>query len=401
MNASRCDYCGSIVVIQTDHPRLDPRLLNKAVVDEHIAKFRMAVRRDPNDETAHYGLGVAYFNLGLLDESADELAQAARLMPENPHIQTQLAVVYADLARARKPNAEDLAWDRLNRALLLRPDFGEALRLKADLHLRKQEWKWAVATWRQATERDADLVRASIAKFLSDHEHILLASPKFSGAAARQEHVRAAQARRTRLLRYGLFALLAWGVLVFDTWHLGAWPSVLLLVAAIAAMIAVLLYVDNRRRKEEMSHVPGWDRLDANTRALLTGATRDTDRLLDAAEYVAVNLMSQSHSGERLPAIVIDRASDGGTPPRSTETWEYCEIVTDSAFLKGLSFAAEVVGPGGRRRIDEHVVGGQFPPKRSTDRYVRKMVDRLVSQGWEPHGKGQEWWSYRFRRPSA
>lgn len=83
-NDPRCTYCGSVVVIRTDHPRIDPKLLNKAVVDEHIAKYRRSVRQDANDETAHYGLGVAYFNLGLLDEAAAELTEAARLMPENP-----------------------------------------------------------------------------------------------------------------------------------------------------------------------------------------------------------------------------------------------------------------------------------------------------------------------------
>lgn len=208
----RCAYCGSVVVIRSDHPRIDPRLLNKAVVDEQIAKYRRAVRRDGNDETAHYGLGVAYFNLGLLDEAADELAQAARLMPENPHIQAQLGVVYSELASTGRDGAEALAWDRVNRALLLHPQLVEALMLKAELHRRAGAWAlaedaltaaaveqpdvarpklaellvakaeahrrtaaWtaAVASWREAAQVIPDVVRQPIAEFLRTNANLL------------------------------------------------------------------------------------------------------------------------------------------------------------------------------------------------------------------------------------
>ena len=56
------------------------------------------VRGDPNNKAAHHGLGVAYFNLGLLDAAARELPEAARLVPENPYIRMQLAVVYSEMA---------------------------------------------------------------------------------------------------------------------------------------------------------------------------------------------------------------------------------------------------------------------------------------------------------------
>jgi tetratricopeptide (TPR) repeat protein len=103
--SDRCGYCGSIVVLKTDHSRIDPRLLNKLVIDEHIAEYRKVVRIDANDATAHYGLGVAYFNLGLIDEKVDELTQAARLMPENPNIQSQLAVALREATRRGNPDA--------------------------------------------------------------------------------------------------------------------------------------------------------------------------------------------------------------------------------------------------------------------------------------------------------
>ncbi|MGH2532729.1 MAG: tetratricopeptide repeat protein [Thermomicrobiales bacterium] len=155
-------------MILTDHPRIDPRSLNKAVVDQRIAEYRRTVRSNPHDEDAHYGLGVAYFNLGLLEEAADELTQASRLMPENPHIQTQLAVVYADLAKVGQTGATDRAWDRVNRALLLSPSHTEALMLKADLSLRRNDRSTAITIWRQVAEREPESARPKLIEALRD-----------------------------------------------------------------------------------------------------------------------------------------------------------------------------------------------------------------------------------------
>lgn len=172
LNSSRCDYCGSVVVILTSHPRIDPQSLNKAVVEEHIAKFRVTLRRDPNDETAHYGLGVAYFNLGLLDDAARELSEAARLMPENPHIQSQLAIVFGDLARDGHPEAEAQAWDRIRRTLVLRPNYPEALILTAKLRLRRGEYQAAVKEWLRIAKDDPSAVQVPVERFLRAYPEI-------------------------------------------------------------------------------------------------------------------------------------------------------------------------------------------------------------------------------------
>ncbi len=286
----RCDYCGSVVVIQTDHPRLDPSLLNKAVVDEHIARFRAAVRRDPNDETAHYGLGVAYFNLGLLEESVDELAQAARLMPENPHIQLQLAVVYADLANRGVADAEQSARDRVDRALLLQPNLVEGLLLKADLHLRRRQWNQALVIWRQAMAIDADSVRIPIAKFLADHEPVLLKSAQYSGDAAREERRAAIAIPRSLsdLAAVGVFLLSC--VLLFVTSGKSSWlPSVLLLTALIGPVV-VFVYGLRRWRPAPPDLVASWNAVDAERRKLLEGHTAEPEALLEAAEYVVTDL---------------------------------------------------------------------------------------------------------------
>ncbi len=166
-DASRCSYCGSLVAIKSDLIRLDASQLDRAVVNEHIAKYRAAVRRDPNDEAAHYGLGIAYVNLGLLEEAADELAQAARLVPENPHIQTQLAVVYAELARQGRTNAEADAADRVERALRLDPRNTDALILRADLAGRDGNWAAAIDDLRRAVDAGSASAGAELGAVLA------------------------------------------------------------------------------------------------------------------------------------------------------------------------------------------------------------------------------------------
>ncbi len=184
----RCTFCGSVVVIRTDLPRITPDQLNRAVVNEHIAEYRATVRRDNNDETAHYGLGVAYYNLGLLDEAADELRHAARLMPENPHIQTQLAVVYAELVTKGRAGALKHARDRLERALLIDPRHAEALILKARLFARRQEWDKATAVLREAAQVEPEHARPKLALALLGKAHLHLRDRKWQeGASAMLE----------------------------------------------------------------------------------------------------------------------------------------------------------------------------------------------------------------------
>lgn len=183
-NASRCAFCGSLVAIKPDFARIDAARLNRSMVAEHIARYRADLRRDPNDETAHYGLGVAYFNLGLMDEAADELKQAARLRPENPHIQNQLAVVYAELARRGRADASALAADRIERALLLDPAFPDALILRARLAGRRQDWAGAITDLRLAAKSDFEAAGPKLGKALTKRAAQLLLTKQWTQGVA-------------------------------------------------------------------------------------------------------------------------------------------------------------------------------------------------------------------------
>ena len=397
--SSRCAYCGSVVVIQTDHPRIDPRLLNKAVVDEHIARYRTAVRQDPNDETAHYALGVAYFNLGLLDDAATELAEAARLMPENPHIQAQLAVVYTDLAINGRPEAARFALDRVDRALLLRPNLLDALLIKATLHELEGRWEAAVGTWREVAAQDPAAARDPLIRFLRGHASTL---PRALDKAPDSATVK---------LRYTLkYVLLAFGTIVGALLLAGAgsivgtWLILTGLGLAVLAPIAVV-QIGNRR----------WEAVSSARESLIVQQTltsaeaAPTTALLEMAQRLATELhrpQPQPRGPNIEPAAKKEREPRKAPETASefpTERWEYCEInAHDKGKLAGLAFSADVVNPKRRyvaAKAENFLVENSFPPKANeiNRRRVQSMVNKLLRQGWEPQPKGSEWYSYRFR----
>jgi hypothetical protein len=157
--SDRCGYCGSILVLQTDHPRIDPRALNRTVVDKHIAEYRELLRTDPSSVKAHYGLGVAYFNLGLTEASITALETASNLTPENPHIHTQLAVAWREEAKTGNARANDEMRDHIRYALRLDPRNVEALILASEAAIADHDIEQAVSYSEQAWSLEPDRAR--------------------------------------------------------------------------------------------------------------------------------------------------------------------------------------------------------------------------------------------------
>lgn len=159
--AERCGYCGSILVLQTDHPRIDPRALNRVVVDERIAEYRQLLRDDPGSVKAHYGLGVAYFNLGLTEAAIESLEKACGLTPENPHIHTQLAVAWREEAKGGDARAGEEMRDHIQYALRLDPSNVEALILASEAAQADHDIETAVnhseRAWQLEPDRASDL----------------------------------------------------------------------------------------------------------------------------------------------------------------------------------------------------------------------------------------------------
>jgi tetratricopeptide (TPR) repeat protein len=286
-------------VIRTDHPRIDPRALNKAVLDEHIAEFRTAVRRDANDETAHYGLGVAYYNLGLLEDAAEELTQSARLVPENPNVQAQLAAVLAQLARDGDKEAERAAWARVNRALLLEPRHGEALLVKAELHLRRREWLDAVGAWQAVVANTPEAAREPIARFLRDHAPVFLRHPRWSPPTHRFGDGTSWQ-RSPRTRRFGGSRIAAAVIVVVCVILMVLMRSAPTLALVAGGLILAVAFAPSAWRSIERAQAAGRIRFAGRARPSdseerekirwLRGEVADVGQLLDAAEWVAAAL---------------------------------------------------------------------------------------------------------------
>jgi tetratricopeptide (TPR) repeat protein len=162
----RCGFCGSILVLQTDHPRIDPRALNKAVIDDRIREYRKDLRSDPYDVTAHYGLGVAYYNLSLTDAAIQSLKDACRLTPENPNIHTQLAVAYRELAKAGDQDAAGEMSEHIQYALRPDPQNVEAILLRSDEELDRHDYDQALAEVTRAYGIAPDRVRPKLVETL-------------------------------------------------------------------------------------------------------------------------------------------------------------------------------------------------------------------------------------------
>src|SRR5205823_2090558 len=108
-----------------------------------------------------------------------------------------------------------------------------------------------------------------------------------------------------------------------------------------------------------------------------------------------------------------------GTPQQAgvqaqTETpqWEYCEIFWEetgydwSRFSNTVRFWVKSVGPNGSKNIGQtDRVLGVDPFTWSTKKTresqiaaVDELKAKLLRDGWEPAGKGSDWFDHKFRR---
>ena len=106
-----------------------------------------------------------------------------------------------------------------------------------------------------------------------------------------------------------------------------------------------------------------------------------------------------------------------GTPQRSnvrTEApqWETCEIEWEpqfGTFSNGGHFWARAIGPRGVYsavksqyfKTDGFMSAISFPKGKECIAGQNALVKQLVKDGWEPTGKGREWYSDTFRRRAS
>jgi tetratricopeptide (TPR) repeat protein len=185
-DAEKCTFCGSYIVIKTDLPTLDRQLLNQSVIQEHISDFRRRVRVGNFDEEAHYGQGMAYYSVGLLDDAIEELTQAARLMPENPHIQAKLAIALYHSYNAGNSAAEAQMTSRIQRALLVDPNHPEATILQAEAIIDQGHYADVVQKLQTLNGQVQDRVRQNLVDALGTDCDQRLNSKNWAGARRRE-----------------------------------------------------------------------------------------------------------------------------------------------------------------------------------------------------------------------
>lgn len=89
--------------------------------------------------------------------------------------------------------------------------------------------------------------------------------------------------------------------------------------------------------------------------------------------------------------------------------WESARIVWQKLGLVSERFEAEVTTPGGTYRIcdpsrETFAADKRTGPRRNDALTVsshRSLVERLIREGFEPVGVGDQWWMERFRRPAG
>ncbi len=69
---------------------------------ELVEEYRTRTADNPDDDDAHYGLGLAYLYSGQLGPAAQALQRVIELRPDFPEAYAKLSVVYARLGQTEK-----------------------------------------------------------------------------------------------------------------------------------------------------------------------------------------------------------------------------------------------------------------------------------------------------------
>lgn len=161
--SARCEYCGSWLLVFPDQG--SDRTPDEAVIREQAERFRTVLAKNPDDVVALHGLGVAYRNLGLLDDAIKVLARAANRRPDALGIQRALAGTLYDAVREQ--SRESRMWRdvgrQADRIIALDADSIEGWWLRAEVALQTGDDDGLVAAVHHLAQVDSDGVHRRFA----------------------------------------------------------------------------------------------------------------------------------------------------------------------------------------------------------------------------------------------
>lgn len=326
--SSNCAYCGSLVAIRVDHQPLDEGAIDQALIQERMQEFRARLKTDPDDAAAHYGLGVAYFNLGLLTDAISEMRQAARLTPERPEIQTQLAVMLAEQGILGDREAEREAMQRVSSALSLRPNDPDAMLLKARLQADRGEWEAAYETlqpglqagnqeiadraaallmgraavsgahgdwseamelWLKAKRVQPQAVVAPLVAFCREHQDVLMRPPKFASVVNPDKGLSPTLGGPKVITGVVMFVLFVLSMLLIQVKILET-PAAIVFLSIFVAPFVVPRLVRRQRARAASPTYETVRRIQQNPAGFFNGNPSPDDAIA-AAMYIAVEFM--------------------------------------------------------------------------------------------------------------
>jgi protein O-mannosyl-transferase len=132
------------------HHNLGSALLQKGLVDEGIAQYRIALQLKPSSAKAHYSLASALMQKGNVDEALTQFMYALQIDPKDAEIHTTFG-----RALLRKGKVQEAA-AHFQQALLLKPDSARAHFDLANLFLDQGRVDDAIIHYQQALQIDPD-----------------------------------------------------------------------------------------------------------------------------------------------------------------------------------------------------------------------------------------------------
>jgi tetratricopeptide (TPR) repeat protein len=240
----RCPWCASAVVLDSRAAALDMDAIRREYAHLNLEELRARANKRPINPGARYALGMAYLELGLLDEAADALRSAADRMPEHAPFQAALARVYDRQEQAGMSRRGAMADDRIERALARDPENLDALLLASERAARKGEPPQAFAYLRRAAEVDPDASRPLALAYINGNREKIIAS--WAYAPHRAETTIAGEMSGTSAASTGCLFMILFGIIIVVVGLISGTPLdglwwIIALVAAVAMALIIWL----------------------------------------------------------------------------------------------------------------------------------------------------------------